>query len=210
MTDIPELEKQQKKSSRFKNFLWDLFDLFVFTLFVGGLVLFVRFFVVNPFIVVWQSMEPTFHQNDFIVIDKVTPKLKNNISRWDVIVFVPQGEQYPFIKRVIGLPGENVLISGGKVYICSQKEFSSCKELPEPYLGSWVITKIQCIGTKEQNKYYPLGSWYFVMWDNRSHSADSRCCFGLGCYSGSSREVTNDEILGKVYLRILPHFDTKF
>jgi len=48
------------------------------------------------------------------------------------------------------------------------------------------------------------------MGDNRLHSADSRCCFGLGCYSGSSWEVTKDEILGKVYLRILPHFDTNF
>ncbi len=209
MVDIPQLEANTRPS-RFKNFLWDLFDLFVFTLFVGGLVLFIRFFVVNPFIVVGQSMEPTFHQNDFIVIDKVTPKIKDNISRGDVIVFVPKGEQYPFIKRVIGLPGENVLISGWKVYICQTQEFASCEELPEPYLGSWVETKIQCIGTREQNKYYSLESGYFVMGDNRSHSADSRCCFGLGCYSGSSWEVTKDEILGKVYLRILPHFDTKF
>ncbi|MEI8092498.1 MAG: signal peptidase I [bacterium] len=59
-----------------------------------------RFFVANPYTVVGASMAPTFAENDFIVVDKVTPRF-GNLQRGDVIVFVPPGKSIPYIKRVI-------------------------------------------------------------------------------------------------------------
>jgi hypothetical protein len=49
-------------------------------------------------------------------------------------------------------------------------------------------------------------NWYFVMWDNRSFSTDSRCCFGLDCYVWASYEVPYANIIWKVYLRMFPNF----
>ena len=88
---------------RFNNFLFDAFDLISFLIFVAGIVLFIRFFVANPYTVVGTSMAPTFAENDFIVVDKLTPRF-GQLHRGDVIVFVPPGKTIPYIKRVIGLP----------------------------------------------------------------------------------------------------------
>lgn len=102
-------------------FALDTFDLIAFLLFVTGLVLFVRFFVFNPYTVIGQSMESTFHENDFIIVDKITPRW-GEIKRGDIVVFVPRGKNLPFIKRVIGLPGEWIKLIDGGVYICSSEE----------------------------------------------------------------------------------------
>jgi signal peptidase I len=59
---------------RFNHVLFDLFDMISFLVFVAGIVLFVRFFVANPYTVVGASMDPTFKESDFIVVDKVTPR----------------------------------------------------------------------------------------------------------------------------------------
>lgn len=60
---------------RCKIFLLELFDLITFLVFVTGAVLFVRFFIFNPYTVVGQSMEPVFHQGDFIIVDKISPRM---------------------------------------------------------------------------------------------------------------------------------------
>ncbi|MBU0626208.1 signal peptidase I [Patescibacteria group bacterium] len=62
--------------------------------------LFIRFFVANPYTVVGASMHPTFEENDFIVVDKITPRF-GELSRGDIIVFVPPGKNIPYIKRVV-------------------------------------------------------------------------------------------------------------
>ena len=85
---------------RIKVFAFDLFDLVSFLVFVTGVVLFIRFFVFNPYTVVGQSMEPMFHQGDFIIVDKITPKV-GTLERGDIIVFVPQGKTVPYIKRIV-------------------------------------------------------------------------------------------------------------
>ena len=68
--------------------LFDVFDMISFLVFVGGIVLFIRFFVANPYTVVGASMYPTFEESDFIVVDKITPRFAE-LKRGDVIVFVP-------------------------------------------------------------------------------------------------------------------------
>jgi signal peptidase I len=83
------MQQQNRGGLLLKIFLLDLFDLVSFLIFVTGVVLFIRFFVFNPYSVVGASMEPNFHQGDFIIVDKVTPKM-GSFKRGDIIVFVPK------------------------------------------------------------------------------------------------------------------------
>lgn len=191
-------------------FLLELFDLLTFLIFVTGIVLFVRFFVFNPYTVVGQSMEPEFLQGDFIIVDKVSPRM-DWFKRWDVIVFVPKGKDVPYIKRIIGLPGEVVRVQDGKVFICTGSAAGtwdvsgtwdlSCNELQEPYLATWTITSTtRC--KKDEFEVYEW--WYFVMWDNRGHSTDSLCCFWLWCYEGANYLAYPEDMIGTVAVRLFP------
>lgn len=189
------------KNKKFLEVVFDLFDMLSFLVFVWWIVLFVRFFIANPYTVVWASMSPTFEENDFIIVDKITPKLWE-IKRWDIVVFVPPGKTVPYIKRVVWLPGETVKINDNKVMVCATKDSKEdCFQLEQPYLSDSVWTDTRC-GINE----FKVQSWYFVMWDNRSFSTDSRCCFGLDCYNWASFEAPLNSMIGKVYLRFLPHF----
>jgi len=189
---------------KLKYFLLDLFDMVSFLIFVWGIVLFVRFFVANPYTVVWASMVPTFEENDFIIVDKITPRF-SQFTRGDIIVFVPPGKTIPYIKRIIWLPWETVKIKRDGVQICTtENAIEQCTTLEETYLDPSSKTEWRC-GISE----FAINSWwFFVMWDNRWFSTDSRCCFGLDCYEWSTYEVPLDHIIGKVYLRFFPHFQT--
>lgn len=173
-----------------------------FLVFVWGIVLFVRFFVANPYTVIGASMSPTFEENDFIIVDKITPRF-NQLQRGDVIVFVPPGKTIPYIKRIIWLPGETVKIVRGGVQICTTSDdIEQCNTLEESYLPASLKTDTRC-----GKDVFAIGStWFFAMGDNRWFSTDSRCCFGLNCYEWSSYEVPFDHIIGKVYLRFFPNF----
>lgn len=177
----------------------DIFDIIAFLVFVWGIVLCIRFFIANPYTVVWSSMSPTFEENDFIIVDKITPRFSPR-ERGDVIVFVPPGKKDPYIKRVVGLPWEIVEVKDGKVFICSSD--SVCEELDQSYLPEGLETKANC-----WRSVFPVLTWWlFVMWDNRWYSTDSRCCFGLGCYEWANYMVPYQYIIGKVYMRLFPKF----
>lgn len=175
-----------------------------FLIFVGGIVLFIRFFVANPYTVVWASMAPTFEENDFIIVDKITPRF-SDLKRGDVIVFVPPGKTIPYIKRIIWLPGETIKIKRNTVSICTtENSVEQCTTLDEKYLTGSVQTEWRCWISE-----FSIDGWgFFVMWDNRWFSTDSRCCFWLDCYEWSSYEVPFDHIIGKVYVRFFPRFQT--
>lgn len=143
-------------------------------------------------------MEPNFHEHDFIVVDKVTPRLWT-LKRGDVIVFVPEERHLPLIKRVIWLPGETVRIIDEKVYICDVMD--TCNELDERYLPRDFVTSVRSC----KKDVFEIGEeGYFVLWDNRDHSTDSRCCFGFTCYKGANYIVYPKDIIGKVLMRLYP------
>jgi signal peptidase I len=192
-----------KTRIKFENFLLDLFDMVSFLVFVLWIVLFIRFFVANPYTVVWSSMAPTFIEKDFIIVDKISQKLWR-LDRGDVIVFVPQWKTIPYIKRIIWLPWETVKIKEWWVWICDS-EWENCERLQETYLPEGLETKTRCGITEFQ-----IEKWYFVMWDNRWASTDSLCCFGLGCYDGATYEVLDEDMIGKVLFRVFPNFGTDF
>ncbi|MBN2551033.1 MAG: signal peptidase I [Anaerolineales bacterium] len=104
------------------------------------------------------SMQPTLYEKDFVLVNKLAYRF-GQPKRGDVIVFRvpinPDGE--PYIKRVIGLPGENVRVQEGKVYINNIPQQESYIMAPPNYNGEWTV---------------PLDS-VFVLGDNRNSSSDS-------------------------------------
>lgn len=197
------MQQQNRGVILLKIFLLDIFDLVSFLVFVTGVVLFIRFFVFNPYSVVGASMEPSFHQGDFIIVDKVTPKI-GSFKRWDIIVFVPKGKDVPYIKRIIGMPGETIKIGNNEIRICSNATGSNCTKLEESYIPKEYFTEARC-----GKDTFVIGSGsYFAMGDHRGHSTDSSCCFGAVCWSGSNYQVYPEDIIGKVAMRIFPSFST--
>ena len=153
-----------------------------------AIVLPIRYFLIQPFYVKGASMEPNFHDREYLIIDEISYRVGQPV-RGDIVVFrYPNDPKEYFIKRVIGLPGETVQLKDGAVYIFNQANPDGFK-LPETYLpeGLQTYAYTEDKVTVGQNEYYVLG-------DNRMASKDSRS-FGV---------VAKSFIIGKVFFRGLP------
>lgn len=163
---------------------WEFIEAVVFALmifFVCYLLLF------QPNQVKGHSMEPTFHDGEYILTDKISYRL-GSPARGDVVVFrSPKNADIDFIKRIIALPGEKVKISGGKVYVNSSVLDESA------YLDPTVYTGPESFLAENRELIIPSGR-YFVLGDNRMQSSDSRD-FG---------PVLPSEFIGKVFFRYWP------
>lgn len=141
--------------------------------------LLLNFFVVQPTKVRGQSMEPTLHTDEYLLVEKISYHV-HAPRRGDVVVFRYMGDESEnFIKRVIGVPGDTVSIVSGRVYINSEP-------LVEPYL-------LQLPRDGMPPTVVPEGK-LFVLGDNRLNSNDSRT-FGM---------VGMDEVVGRAWLRYWP------
>jgi signal peptidase I len=148
------------------------------------IVLPIRLFVAQPFVVQGESMHPTFENNDYLIVDELTYRFEAP-QRGDVIVFRYPGDPKIFyIKRIIGLPGETVSITNGTVTIT--KTDGTKMTLTEPYA---VVDDATYNGTTALTS-----DQYFVMGDNRPESSDSRVWGPL----------PKENIIGRVFLRLLP------
>ncbi len=125
----------------------------------------VRYFLFQTFTVNGASMEPSFHNTDYLIIDELTYRLREPI-RGEVVVFrYPVKPSEFFIKRIIGLPGETVEVRDGAVYV--GKTGKKLAKLDEPYLGKGALTY--------GGYHVELGAnQYVVFGDNRNASLDSR------------------------------------
>ena len=141
----------------------------LFAVAVGILIL--RSFIVDPGRVNGKSMEHTFLDSDFFLVDRITLLLREP-ARGDVVQFIDPNSAKPklVIKRVIGLPGERVKISSDVVSII-QKDGTSFT-LTEPYLDAGTTTKTPTKNT-EITTVIPQNT-YFMLGDNRDESTDSR------------------------------------
>ena len=144
----------------------------------------VRVFIAQPFVVEGLSMYPTFKDKDYLIIDEVSYRFSNP-SRGDVIVFrYPGNPSVFYIKRIIGLPGETISIDHGIVTVTHVNGEKTT--LAEPYVVDEDATyTLDAILGNEQ---------YFVMGDNRPKSSDSRVWGPL----------PKEDIIGRAYLRVYP------
>ncbi len=151
----------------------------------------VYLFLLQPHQVKGASMQPNFHDGEYILTDKISYRF-NKPQRGDVIIFKsPTDPDVDFIKRIIGLPGEKVKISDGKVVVINDQNKDGLT-LEEPYQINGPTS-----GGKEapQNTEVKIGSdQYFVLGDNRLESFDSRS-WGL---------LPKKNIIGKAWLRYWP------
>ncbi len=152
----------------------------------GVTIALVRYFLFKPFYVKGASMEPNFEDHEYLIIDEVTYRF-NEPQRGDVIVFkYPENPKEYFLKRIIGLPGERIKISGGQAIIYNDR-YPEGTAVEESYLPKDLMTEGEKIITLNKDQY-------FVMGDNRPNSFDSRR-FG---------PVDRGLIVGRVWFRGWP------
>lgn len=144
-------------------FFLDILQVLVFAV---SIFLFVYLLLVQPHKIKGNSMDPNFHNGQFLLTDKVTYRF-GEPQRGDVVVFkAPPDDAQEFIKRIIGLPGDTVKVEGGRVYLNDAL-------LDELYLEDSVLTRPGNFSQEGQTITVPE-SKYYVMGDNRNHSFDSR------------------------------------
>jgi len=166
----------------------------------------IRMFLFQPFFVQGASMEPNFRNGEYLIVNEfgykktdvgsgsvriftVSPFKK--LERGNVVVFrYPKDPRQFFIKRVIGLSGETVELTDGKVYILNKNNSERVFVDENNYLEKEIIT-----GNSGGSEKVEIGEdEYFLMGDNRSHSYDSRS-FG---------PIKESAIIGKVLIRAWP------
>lgn len=179
-----------------KNFLKETAYIIVLSLVI---VLPIRIFIAQPYIVSGASMDNTFQNGNYLIIDEISYRFSEP-QRGEVIVFkvpekglelqkLPTTKTVYYIKRIIGLPGETVEINGDIIKIFN-KENPDGKILNEPYIfikknSSFPEVKLKT--TLNNNEY-------FVMGDNRHNSSDSRF-WGV---------LPKEKIVGKTFMRLFP------
>jgi len=143
-------------------FIWETVKIFIIAALI---VVPIRYFLFQPFIVRGESMEPNFHTGDYLIIDEISYRIRDP-QRGEVIVFkYPNNPVHRYIKRVIGLPGESVEIKDGKIFIAKA---GNTKILDEStYFTEPILTSGNYLFNLGENEYLVLG-------DNRAASSDSR------------------------------------
>jgi signal peptidase I len=153
----------------------------------------IQTFVAQPYKVQQQSMEHTLEPDQYVLVDKLTPRF-DTYKRGDIVVFTPPADWAPddgtpFIKRVIGLGGDTVEVRDGSVYVNGTK-------VDEPYLYADApgdpVQPTTVSG--DTHRWVIADGDLFLMGDHRENSQDSRT-FG---------EVRVTQVIGRAWLRYWP------
>jgi len=170
-----------KSMKNFLLFIWEIIKIVFIALLI---VIPIRYFLFQPFVVMGASMEPNFHQGNYLIVDQLSYRLREP-KRGEVVVFrSPQGTGHRYIKRIIGLPGETIQIKDGQVIIFTQQGEKLLDE-------SSFLFNIQTPGNV---KIFLASNEFFVLGDNRVASSDSR----------QWGPLSREDIIGRAFLRIWP------
>lgn len=181
----PRPNQEPKKNSRQEAlaFIWETIKVVVISL---AIIIPIRYFIVQPFFVKGASMETTFEDGNYILIDEISYRFSNP-ERGEVVVFrFPEDKTQFFIKRIIGMPEETVEIKNDQIII-HNKQNPGGFVLKELYLSGGQHTLGDFRIKLDPNEYFVLG-------DNRLRSSDSRRWGAL------NRSL----ITGKVFFRAWP------
>lgn len=178
--------QEEQRVPFFTAFLISLAEFVKVFVIAAAIILPIRLFLIQPFYVKGESMEPNFHEAEYLIIDKLTPHFKPYI-RGEVIVFrYPRTERHYLIKRIIGLPGEKIEIRNRKITIYNT-------EHPKGFMLNEKNYSPRPLRNEADNVELN-GHQYYVLGDNRPVSLDSER-FG---------PVDEDQIVGRVAFRGLP------
>lgn len=173
-----------KISNSIKEFFLEFFKIVIISL---AIVVPIRYFLIQPFYVKGASMEPSFHDYEYLIVDEISFRFRQP-QRGEIIVFrSPNNPGNYFIKRIIGLNNERVVIKNGEVYIYNQNFSQGFKLDESSYLPAGLKTSGNVDLTLSEDEYFVLG-------DNRNSSLDSRS-FG---------PISRKSIIGRVWLRGWP------
>ncbi|MFC1756881.1 signal peptidase I [Patescibacteria group bacterium] len=178
-------EQIEEKSQEKPTFKESLFEFIKFALIAIIIVVPIRLWVAQPFIVNGDSMSPNFENGEYLIVDEFSYHFREP-ERGEVIIFrYPQNPSKFFIKRIIGLPEERVEIIDDQIYIYNE-EFPQGILIRESYLKEPINTA-NLITILESQEYFVLG-------DNRTRSSDSRLWGAL----------PEDLIMGRAWVRLWP------
>jgi len=173
-----------------KSFLLSIWEIVEVGLIAVITVVAVRHFLVQPFVVSGRSMEPNFSNGNYLLIDEISYRYRAP-QRGEVVVFrSPIDNKSFFIKRIIGLPNERVVIDNNKITIFN-KENPKGMVLNEPYIN---LVSSSISGNTGKIEISLKNDEYFVLGDNRLESFDSRAWGPL----------QKSAIVGLVRLRLWP------
>ena len=173
------------------SFFGEIFQIVIIALVI---VLPIRYLVFQPFIVKGASMEPNFHNSDYLIVDELSYRFRGP-ERGEIVVFkYPNDPSQMFIKRVIALPREQIELNSGQI-IVTDKTGQKVNINENEYLA--FLASSQFLGEK---KMILAENEYFVMGDNRGHSFDSRKWGAL----------PRENIIGRVVFRAWPVPDLGF
>jgi signal peptidase I len=179
-TPTPEPQAKKKREEGFFS------EIVKFTFFALLIVLPIRLWVAQPFIVSGASMEPTFETGQYLIVNQLSYHFENP-QRGQIVIFkYPLDTTKYYIKRVIGLPGETVVLNGSSVII-KNKDNPNGFLLNEPYIDPHNESENYSTITLGDNQY-------FVMGDNRRESSDSRAWGPVPSY----------DMVGTPFLRLFP------
>jgi signal peptidase I len=202
MTEEKDNQPQAEEYG-FRGVVWEIVKM---VFWVVVIIVPIRVFLIQPFFVQGASMEPNFEDKEYLIINELGYKKTNvgfssgeksvnfftvdsfkDLQRGDVVVFrYPKNPKVFYIKRIIGLPGERIEISGDQVKIFNAENPNGFVLDESKYLSASEVTSGEINLTLEKE--------YFVMGDNRKYSSDSR----------SWGPVPEDDVIGKVVLRAWP------
>ena len=161
---------------------WEFLKIIIIALII---VLPIRYFLFQPFIVKGESMIPNFQSGDYLIVDEISYRFSQP-QRGDVIVLkYPLDQTQRFIKRIIGLPGEGVEVKEGKINIFKDGQILTLGE--KKYLPDLKATDGDVKVALKDNEYFVLG-------DNRPYSYDSRR-WGV---------LPKEDIIGRALIRLFP------
>lgn len=159
------IQKKSSSRSTLSKVFRGLYDMFETLVISGAFVIFVYLFIASPHEVIGRSMEDNFYDGQYLLADKISYSL-GDPKRGDVVIF-RHSDTTDYIKRVIGLPGDTVMVRDGSLFINGQR-------LDETeYIGTDVYTDPGAFLQEGERFTVPSGK-YFVCGDNRQHSSDSR------------------------------------